>query len=354
MKKVALFILAYVISLDIQATDIIDVYGTDPIKTKDLLSRYGTEVALYSAQSFNLTKDSESKDAQHQKALETLFKHRTQLLDQIKKQYGFAFVNFDTIYYPADKKVYTTIEVVEKENTSRLRFITKETKPEAQAPKQDLVEEMIQYQSDWAKVMVSGYNKQETECPVFHCFPGFSHPSLQKRFTLFTENVGKDKEKELILQTLKQESNAERRTAAAFLMGHFKDPTKIISLLTQYVMDSDSGLRNAAMRVINETMNKAHIHEINPLPFLSLLDSPYDTDRNKALLILINAANEKKSRELIIQHGKASLISLLRLKQPNNHKDSYTLLKKISGKDLGENNYASWKQWILEKNNEKK
>lgn len=89
-------------------------------------------------------------------------------------------------------------------------------------------------------------------------------------------------------------------------------------------------------------MNKAGIHEIDVMPFVKLLDSPFDTDRNKALLVLMNAANSTSSQQLISQNGHKNLVALLRLKQPNNHEPTYALLKKVSGKDFGPDNADAW------------
>lgn len=87
------------------------------------------------------------------------------------------------------------------------------------------------------------------------------------------------------------------------------------------------------------------ITQINVLPFLRLLDSPYTTDRNKALFVLFNSL-DSHSKRIILQKGKVKLLALLRLKQPNNHRISYLLLKKISGKDFGENNSKAWEKWF--------
>ena len=71
-----------------------------------------------------------------------------------------------------------------------------------------------------------------------------------------------------------------------------------------------------------------------------------NTDRNKALLVLLNAANSSSSKQLIIREGTKQLVSLLRLKQPNNHEMAYDLLKKISGKDFGSHNPDAWEKWL--------
>ena len=110
-------------------------------------------------------------------------------------------------------------------------------------------------------------------------------------------------------------------------------------------------MKNNAIRVIGETMNRANISNINMVPFLNLLNSPYNTDRNKALYVLLAAAESPSSKKLIIQQGSRNLLAMLKLKQPNNHDISYQLLKKISGKDFGEYNSIAWEKWIMEEQN---
>ncbi|WP_332248013.1 HEAT repeat domain-containing protein [Legionella tunisiensis] len=70
-----------------------------------------------------------------------------------------------------------------------------------------------------------------------------------------------------MIDTLNNDPDPSRRAAAAFLMGHFKDPNEIISLLMVHVNDRDSGVRNNVMRVIAATMFKANIAPIDVVPF---------------------------------------------------------------------------------------
>ena len=82
----------------------------------------------------------------------------------------------------------------------------------------------------------------------------------------------------------------------------------------------------------------------------TLLNSPFETDRNKALLVLVYAENYTTTKKTIIQKGHKNLIDLLRLQQPNNHDLAYFLLKKISGKAYGPNNIDAWDQWLRKMN----
>ncbi len=340
----------HLFSLSINAGHIVDVYGIGPEKSNELIKIYGAQVGNLSEQFLNGAKN--LKTAKDQALLNAIMQKKMSLIDKIKQHYGFSFVDFDTIFYPNDENAYTTIEVISKMDKNRLRFVTKLIKPTRPKNKPDFIEKMVKFQQVMGELMFSGQiDPKENQCPVYHCLPGFTHPRQKGDFALF--NASAVKEKSLILKTIKNDPNPERRKAAIFLMGHFNDPREIISVLTDYIMDTNDDVRNAAMRVINETMHKAHIHQINVEPFLSLLDSPYDTDRNKALLILHNAADSKAVKQLIIRDGKARLIALLHLKQPNNHDAAYTILKQISGKDFGERNYNAWEQWFVKMNNNK-
>jgi hypothetical protein len=222
------------------------------------------------------------------------------------------------IFYPNDKNTYITIEVIGQNERKRLLFVPKENKvvttPKSQ---QDLVDRMIQFHDSSMNLLLTNQIKDnQTQCPVYHCLPGFSHPKLSNTFNLLIHKARQ--EKKLLIQAIAQDSLPQRKSAAIYLIGYLNNPHEIISLLTKFVRDPDDGVRNSAMRVISETMNKAKIHEIDVMPFLQLLDSPFNTDRNKALLVLLNAARSTSTKQIIIKKGNKKLVSLLRLRQPNN------------------------------------
>ena len=154
------------------------------------------------------------------------------------------------------------------------------------------------------------------------------------------------KDKQLIVDTLKNDSDTERRAAAVFLIGHLRSQKEIISLLLPYVTDKSHQVRNNAMLIIVTTMQLANIHQIDTKPFIDFLDSPYATDRNKALGILSEAIESNTSKKIVIQNNGENLIKLLQLQQPNNHDLAYLILKKTSGKDFGEYNIAAWKNQL--------
>lgn len=204
---------------------------------------------------------------------------------------------------------------------------------------------MIKYDRIGLALMMNNKIKQlAAPCPVYHCAMGFEHPKLKPYLKVF--NDGAIKEKAMILETLNHDLDPARRAAAAFLVGHFRDPHEIISVLSPHISDKDEEVRNNVMRVIGATMAKAKIIDIDVSPFLNALDSPSTTDRNKALYVLFNAADSKAAKQVILQKGGKQLVALTRLKQPNNHDWAYLILKKISGKDFGATNSAGWAAWV--------
>ena len=345
MGRIKFLILLSVFSINLNAANVLDVYGADIRISEDLIKNYGSQISELETQHLKeLIKISNGGNDHYIKNV--MIPKKTQLVKKIQKQYGFAYVQFNTVTYPDNKNKYTTIEVVSQNDKERLQFIPiKNTTDYTAKLKPDLVDKMVTF-NDSAMMMFlkKQLNKKEPECPVYHCLFGFNHPKLKDSFKLFIQSVSK--EKELLIKTMNNDPSPERRTAAIFLLGFLNDPHEIISLLTKHVMDSDDGVRNSAMRVIGTTMYKAKIYNIDVLPFLNLLDSPFDTDRNKSLLVLLSAANVTSSKELIIREGKKQLVSLLRLKQPNNHDMAYALLKKISGKDFGSHNVGAWEKWL--------
>lgn len=344
------------LSLHLNAANVIDVYGTDLMQSEYLIKSYGSQVS--DIQSLFLEEILKiSNGGKEQYLINVILPKKNQLTNKIKKKYDFAYVEFDTVSYPNDKNIYTTIEVIRQNDKNRLQFIpNKKIKTSLSTPsKHDLVDEMIEFHNTSANLILNNQlNNNKAKCPVYHCLPGFNHPTLKDSFKLLTRRAGK--EKALLIRTINNDPLPERRTAAIYLIGYLNNPHEIISLLTKHVIDTNDGVRNSAMRVIAETMSKSKVHEINVMPFIKLLDSPFETDRNKALLVLFYAADLTPSKELIIQEGNKSLISLLRLKQPNNHGMVYALLKKMSNKDFGDNNVDAWEQWLnqMKKSTDKK
>lgn len=349
MKKIISIVIIYVVCSSTSfSANIVDIYGAEKGHAEVILKKYSKEVADIQSEftQENILSDINGKE--NTKKMLQIRARKALLIKKIKKDGKFSFVYIHTTSYPGEKNIYTTIEVVENNQPDRLRFVSPEFKQNdyrLSHAQSDLINEMIEYDALVMNLIITNkLNNMENKCPVYHCFVGFGHPELKPYLNRF--NVGAIKEKKLIMDTLNHDADPNRRAAAAFLTGHFNDPKDIMSTLLPHVNDKSNSVRNSAMRVIGSTMEKAKMTQIDVMPFLDLLNSPYGTDRNKASIILLNAAEVASSRSLIIRKGKDNLLSMLRLKQLNNHEYAYLILKKISGKTYGEYDIDAWDKWL--------
>lgn len=318
----------------------VDVYGATLSHQKFILDHYGQKIydistipTRYIQTHPNYWKNPDQYDAMFQ----SVSKKNEALKSEIKNKLHLAYIDFDTIDYP-DKKSYVTIEVIEQQDHERLRLLGTHTPQNYHMPvKKDLCDAMIEYNFKGSSLF-SQQNKAIflDDCPVYHCTFGFKHPDLKPYLERF--NQGAIAERAAILKILKQDPIIERRMAAVMLVGHFKNPQEIIQILFPYVHDPDDGVRNNAMRVIGDTMRHSKYTDIDVRPFIRLLLSPYVTDRNKALLVLSQAAESPKQRKIILQLGRIYLEHLAQLKQPNNRNFAVSILGKTTRIGFTSNN----------------
>jgi hypothetical protein len=330
--------------------DTVDVYGLSAKDANKLLKQYSKVVGELETQVLKEIK-TQAPDKDLNASLKAAVEKKYNLLNEITQKNGYLFVDFQTTLYPNDT-YSTTIEIIDKQHPERLKFVNampmrspKEDIPEKKSGyKPDLIDAMTKYHVTSMHMLMAHQVSPKAKCPVYHCTVAFDHPKLKPYLALF--NNGAIKDKKLIIETLRHDKSSERRASAAFLVGHFKDPHDILSILSPSVTDKDDGVRNNVMRVIGAVMDKEKIRKIEVTPFLNALDSPYVTDRNKALWILKSAVDHPASKKIILQQGGDKLLALLELKQPNNHDLAYIILKKISGKDFGSNNVLAWRAWV--------
>ncbi len=350
MRKGLLLIMGLTASMKIGAADTVDVYGANEIEAQKIIKNYSKQIAKSEPIIVKEVMQLRPTD-EISKTLEKNIYKRDALQKEIAKKYGYLFVEFQTVFYPEHDRYFTTIEIIDKQHKARMHFVNAvlpDSHSEKSSPhKQDLVDVMQEYNTMGMKMIINHQLSEPKSCPVYHCVSGFEHPKLKGYLAKFNHGVIKDKK--LIIETLKHDSDPDRRASAAFLVGHFSDPHEIISVLTPSVTDRDDGVRNNVMRVIGTTIAKAKITNIDVIPFLRVLDSPYTTDRNKALIVLESAANSIKNQKIILQKGAEKLVTLMQLKQPNNHDLAYEILKKTSGKDFGSTNITAWRSWFNER-----
>lgn len=338
------------------AGNIVDVHGLEHKTAQKLLQTYVTKIQTIET----LIMDEFLKANQGHfdaKKYDCLIMKKNKLLADIKQEGPFAFVDLQTVYYQNDT-IYTTLEVIDDPKSDRMRFVTKPSHPVIERVKawrnriyrslwrrSDVISQMQAYDALTMQLTMTAQLKpEENDCPAYHCLSSFHHPRLQPYWDIFQKGV--TQEKQFILTTLRYDPDPERRAAAAFLVGHFSDPKEIVTVLGACVDDSSSLVRNNALRVIALTLLKSRLTNIDCMPFITLLESPFVTDRNKALSILLGLVDDPVNKEKMIRYGGHGILSLLHLSQPDNHDLAYALLKKMSRQRFGAHQFSQWQAWL--------
>ena len=345
VKQSVLLCMSMLASTGVMAKNMVDVYGVSQKTADAIVKKYGKQISNISnvyMQEFKKT----LLGVEHQSKKDFIIE-KQRLVDQIKKENGFLFVDFGLVYYPHHINQYTTLEIIDKNSKERLRFVdtpgTYDQTLSTNKRGKDIIDEMIAYKAVGDHLMFDkDFVVKDFDCPFYHCIYGFNDKRLKPYFSKLNKA---EQHKKLIVETVNNSKNLIRQEAATFLVGYFHDPQEIINILLPHIKEHHSQIRNNSMRVIWSTLYKSKITNIDLKPFLEALDSPYESDRNKALSVILVAVEGDAPKKFMLQHGIDKLFANLRLAQPNNHELAYLIFKKISGKDFGDSNMKAWQQW---------
>lgn len=139
---------------------------------------------------------------------------------------------------------------------------------------------------------------------------------LQERFLVYAEHY-----LDTLREVLRSSADSEQREIAAHVIGYARDKRAVVNDLQYAVLDADDGVRNSASRALGAiavlaTQRPELGIEIDPDPFIDMLNSLDWTDRNKAVLVLSTLASSRDTRllEQLRQRALPSLIDMTRWK----------------------------------------
>ena len=339
------FLITAISTCSAYATISCDVYGADPTVANTIIKKYAKRINVIEDAINKIYLNTQNRNDKI-KLLIPYAEKKQKLMQQIKDNEHLLYVDIETTYYPEDQTSQTTIDVIPKNHPENMRFIPTAEYSDPK-PKDDIINTMINFK----ELVINLINQQEVsphmeieDCPVYHCISKFDHPKIKPYLKIF--NQAAKNNKQFIIQTLRTDKDPLRRSAAAYLIGHFSDPKEIIQLLEPYMDYPDPMVRNDILRVIGITLLKKPNLPINTQKLISILDSPCGSERNKTLTILEIIAHRPDAKKLLITNAKTELLALLRLKQRNNHVGAYHILKIISGKNYDEYDIESWSKWL--------
>ena len=315
--------------------DDIDVYGTSDENSKKILNAYGQSL-------LSLEKKKLLLNIQHRDNT-SLKKTYQQLIDNIKHQFKLSSVNVDTVFYPHNQQLYTTINICDPKVTHGLSKGAPE-KPYRLPQKPDVVDNMYAFTKKALDFLIAHPQyANRMDCKDYHCITP-EHTYFAKDLAYFRAEV--PRRQSFIQYTIVNDPNLARRRSAIFLLGFLRKPDAIAANLQLALQDKNSFIRHDALRVFGELYIKyPHVQ----VPVHKVIDSTYSCDeaeRNKALILLNAMAEDKQYQPVLIKEAGAQLVRLLKLKQPNNHDEAYQILRKISNKDYPEYADSDWQNWL--------
>jgi hypothetical protein len=313
----------------------IDIYGASPQMALTILKDYGDKVSTL-----------------EQKRIKFLISHREtinqeqsikKLIAEISSKYKLPPVTIDSIYYPDKKQVFTTINICDPRLTKGL--IKDSAIFNYQVSKNpDVVDKMIMFLPKAAAfIVLHPEYTNKLNCLDYQCITP-EHPEFEKDLAYFRGTV--PKQQRFIEATIEKDPVNERRRAAIFLLAYLKNPEEIARVLNTVLDDENSYVRHDGLRVYGELYAKAHISDVPVAKIIKSLYSCNTAERNKALIFLNELAKEPKYQTAIIEQAGEQLMTLLELRQPNNHDFAYQILRKISHKDYSDKDYAKWQLWL--------
>jgi hypothetical protein len=277
-----------------------------------------------------------------------LFEQLEAVQRRLTERFHFAFVEVSPISYfgdhPDANKVFITIDVVDADDTARMKFAPAPSKTVADPA--GLVAAWLDYEAAVWPLHNSGAYKGPYTCKGgMHCALGFNHPDLESREDLFIAKVPKCVAE--LTAMLRDDREDKRRAAAAFALAYAHDRQQVIDALVPSIDDPSGLVRNNVMRVLVVIQQKADAVVVPLAAVLRAMHFPTTADRNKAAYALVEIAKRSSpaDRVRIAREVGDVLVAMAAMSQPNNRDPAVQILRAISGEDHG-TDAAGWRAWL--------
>lgn len=308
-------------------TVVIELYGTKQVTRDHLVSRYGKEL-LWLCEA---------------KPIEP-----PTLMTDLEALGDFAHIEFGAgSYYNVPDKCFITVDFVDRVDAARRMPFGPEPERVYEDP-EGLLADWRAYESKVFELTGAGQMiPRRVACPAFHCFGDHSHPAVRQLAARFVELVPRHVEQ--LAAILRDDRSDSHRAHAAFLLAYSTNGPALVDRMIAASRDPAGIVRNNAMRVLSDIAFYHPELDIPLDPILAALDYPTTLDRNKASAILdglLERPDGARLRAPIAERAGPTLLTMLRLQQPNNHNFAYRILKAISGQSYGERDYAAWEGWL--------
>jgi hypothetical protein len=157
--------------------------------------------------------------------------------------------------------------------------------------------------------------------------------AIQEQFVQFAS-----RDQKLLMRVLRQSSDERHREAAAFILGYARSKRTVVGALTSATSDPAGSVRNNAARALGIIVEYSLSHpreqiEIDPAPFVRMLDSPDWTDRNKSLMVMLplTASRDEQVLRAVRATAMPALIDMCRWTRWERAVPSCAILRRVTG-----------------------
>lgn len=262
-------------------------------------------------------------------------------------KYKFADARLNVAAYPPTRTAMLTVDLVDKGDEWRMRFLPAPTVQELPDP-DGLIALWTEYSEKYAALRyqqrvipdeATGVCEEKGGCVGF-----FGHPELADYEPRFRSRV--PPQKAALIKILREHQDEAWRASAASLLSYLPRG-ETVAALTRSIRDPSSRVRNEVLRSLGHAQHRARRVMVPVVDLADALWFPFATDRNKAgwALVRVVETDPRTHRTLILQRAGDALVMMVGMRQRIDREPALKILTALAGKDLGEDREA-WRRWV--------
>ncbi|MCP3168653.1 HEAT repeat domain-containing protein [Myxococcus qinghaiensis] len=271
--------------------------------------------------------------------------------EALRQRFNLAYAHVGIIAFFAEEskgQAFASVDLVDAEDSHRLSFLPAPT-GHVEDP-EGLVAQWLEYEDKVVRLLRSGaMNPEEPpSCRVAHCFFGFAHPELAPYEPRFVAKA--PAAREALLRMLREDADANRRSAVPYVLGYAGTPEQVIGWLVPFFKDPDSGVRNNVVRSVLAFQDGLDRPVVDLPVVFDAMAMPDVTDRNKGtyllemVLVKLTPDELKARRAEVLRKVGPLLVDMAAYQQPINREPAVKVLRLLSGEDY--ERPEQWKQWL--------
>jgi len=249
--------------------------------------------------------------------------------DQVARAVGAAQVEFAIVCCTDDGRTLIYVGVQEHEAPG-IRYNASPT-GEVRLPADILAANDRFLNAHWKAVRTGQAGEDDS---LGHSFSTYAPARAQQEvFLAFAKD-----HRPLLLDVLRNSSHADQRAVAAYVLAYYPDKKVIVKPLTRAASDSSGSVRNNAVRGLAVIASYSIAHpklriQIEPAPFVHMLNSIVWSDRNKGLWILdsLTAARDPRLLKSLRKEAGSSLVEMCAWKDWGHAFPACQILRRVMG-----------------------